>query len=920
MTQCWLVLFVSPTLPGVVICQLIYTSEMAQSERITRPGATKKSLRWPSLPDELLLSKSPKWLRSFSFHHGHPHNPSANFVLPKLPCSDHNFHPQEEPNDEVYNRVVLPPLSLGSSSSNAAASDKAAGSSWLLPTFPAFHRKEVYHRQAAAREHQRRQLSAKAGRLPPICTSSTSPPLVAQSSSAPPPRSPRGVEGTSVTLVSSRSSRAGTRIEGEEEEEVKMASTADVVGHRNEPHVHLWSQGRDEGEEDYDERREREELMALLRPVQVSISGHHAPSPLVRPRPEQKPTVDESKRTKTTGSRDQQTSTPVNTTTDFQWTIEWTPSVDVFRHHSSTSSSDAEELIGEDEMAAPWPVEQHWRSSQSANRVRHSPPTSIERANKISEPSVNYSAPASTSPPVPALRAKTAHPSMSIEHQLISGRRHYDSQDSGEIIEEIEHIFDEMIDIESLDDESVTPERLKEDDDEDFPEKDPPVFGVHLEQLKKMLHHNAPGINNNDIIEDIADEDSSQEATSSSPTFRQDPAVAEHLLAVPQEDCLPNVVQHYHPDDRPISRSPRVVHSPVLGEPARRPCVFEDEEYPPENDEYSEETCQSPGRLAAHPRVNKSRSLASFASRHSPSPDDNGRRQRSLPTRRLDGSSDKTEKAGGHVVQPIKKIAVMPSSILSRQMKAGQSPGPTAKANRPESPQDPRTILQMSLKNIHSSEWEVKVEGIRRVEELITSHNDIVTPEVHIIVLALLEEVKNLRSQVARVAIHCVGKMFQHCGKQMEQDLDRTVPLLLNKIGDTNRFIREDAHSALMSVTEFVSPPKAIVVIVTEGLAHKNAIVRAEAAKLLAAIVVKLGPAKTLSGAKDVTERVLPAAAHFIQDGNLEARAQAKKIFSVLIEDPVFDKAMQKYLSPTVLRNIQRTLDTLRKTTTTNHR
>jgi hypothetical protein len=33
-----------------------------------------------------------------------------------------------------------------------------------------------------------------------------------------------------------------------------------------------------------------------------------------------------------------------------------------------------------------------------------------------------------------------------------------------------------------------------------------------------------------------------------------------------------------------------------------------------------------------------------------------------------------------------------------------------------------------------------------------------------------------------------------------------------------------------------------------------------------------------------------------------------------LIEDPVFDKAMQKYLSPSTIRNIQRTLDTLRKT------
>ena len=53
---------------------------------------------------------------------------------------------------------------------------------------------------------------------------------------------------------------------------------------------------------------------------------------------------------------------------------------------------------------------------------------------------------------------------------------------------------------------------------------------------------------------------------------------------------------------------------------------------------------------------------------------------------------------------------------------------------------------------------------------------------------------------------------------------------------------------------------------------HKNATVRAEAAKLLAAIVVKLGSAKSLSGAKDVTEKILPAAAHFIQDGSLDAR------------------------------------------------
>ena len=105
------------------------------------------------------------------------------------------------------------------------------------------------------------------------------------------------------------------------------------------------------------------------------------------------------------------------------------------------------------------------------------------------------------------------------------------------------------------------------------------------------------------------------------------------------------------------------------------------------------------------------------------------------------------------------------------------------------------------------------------------------------------------------------------------QDLDRAVRLLLNKSGDTNRFIRDDAHAALVAVTQYVQPARALGAILGEGLSHKNATVRAEAAKLLAIIVVdRLGPAKSLSGAKDVTDKILPAAAQFIQDGNLEAR------------------------------------------------
>ena len=179
--------------PGVIISRLFCIDEKMenQSEK-TRPGDGRKSLRWPSLPDEVLLYKTPKWLKSLSFHHRRSPVSSADFVLPKLPGSDGHCHRPEGESGDVHSQVHLPPLCFSSGFSNG--SDGKARSSWLLPTFPAFHRKEVYHRQAAAREHQRRQLSAKVGRLPPIGTSSSSasPPPAVQSSSAPPPRSPRG--------------------------------------------------------------------------------------------------------------------------------------------------------------------------------------------------------------------------------------------------------------------------------------------------------------------------------------------------------------------------------------------------------------------------------------------------------------------------------------------------------------------------------------------------------------------------------------------------------------------------------------------------------------------------------------------------------------------------------------------------------
>ena len=55
-------------------------------------------------------------------------------------------------------------------------------------------------------------------------------------------------------------------------------------------------------------------------------------------------------------------------------------------------------------------------------------------------------------------------------------------------------------------------------------------------------------------------------------------------------------------------------------------------------------------------------------------------------------------------------------------------------------------------------------------------------------------------------------------------------------------------------------------------ISHRNPAVRTNVARLMAYVVERLGASRVLSGQKDITDRVLPAAAKLAQEGSLETR------------------------------------------------
>ncbi len=70
-------------------------------------------------------------------------------------------------------------------------------------------------------------------------------------------------------------------------------------------------------------------------------------------------------------------------------------------------------------------------------------------------------------------------------------------------------------------------------------------------------------------------------------------------------------------------------------------------------------------------------------------------------------------------------------------------------------------------------------------------------------------------------------EMFQHLRRNMEQDLEKIALPLINKTGDTNKFLREDCHLALDAMVENLSPARVVAVVTaSDVLSHKSPTIR----------------------------------------------------------------------------------------------
>ena len=209
---------------------------------------------------------------------------------------------------------------------------------------------------------------------------------------------------------------------------------------------------------------------------------------------------------------------------------------------------------------------------------------------------------------------------------------------------------------------------------------------------------------------------------------------------------------------------------------------------------------------------------------------------------------------------------------------------------------NPEKAFNMAKKDMNSKQWQTEVDGMEAIVRLIKYHAEFLTPHAEDLVVDLMHECRNLRSQVARAAIQTLTLMFVYLGRGMEvKGIEHAIELLLTKSADTNRFIRSDANDALLAMAENISVFEAAKNLVKVGLEHKNTVARTATARTLSDIAEKLGGEKLMvEGEADVRAVFFKAGAKLIADGSMDTRTEIKRMFGLVISNDKFQEALEK--------------------------
>ncbi|KAL7748443.1 hypothetical protein RI367_006136 [Sorochytrium milnesiophthora] len=209
----------------------------------------------------------------------------------------------------------------------------------------------------------------------------------------------------------------------------------------------------------------------------------------------------------------------------------------------------------------------------------------------------------------------------------------------------------------------------------------------------------------------------------------------------------------------------------------------------------------------------------------------------------------------------------------------------------------------------NAAEWEQKATILEYLQGQCSASPGVIQSAFHETIMAVVQEITNLRSAVSKVAVTCLEHMFIAFGKSMDTDLDITLSTLLKKCGENSNFMVESVDSCLAQLAANASFTRALPTLLGYG-DNKNANIRCKVSELLCHFITSLPEAQLqryASSSVDM-EKLMPVLVMFLRDGVLETKANAKRILAHLQRVPEWERIVNKTLTGTQAMDVKKAL------------
>lgn len=169
-------------------------------------------------------------------------------------------------------------------------------------------------------------------------------------------------------------------------------------------------------------------------------------------------------------------------------------------------------------------------------------------------------------------------------------------------------------------------------------------------------------------------------------------------------------------------------------------------------------------------------------------------------------------------------------------------------------------------------------------------------PALRALASAVLKQVDNLRSQVAKNAIVTIGDMFIGLKSKMDPEVPALVPVLIKKCADqATKLLSESAESTLCLLIDHASPARTLNAFVSAS-DNRNPTLRGKVAGFLGFLISQ--KADELRGLGREIETLKTRLKTLINDNTPEARASSRDIVRIMLETRLSTRSELELLIP----------------------